>query len=314
MEIDLVYLWVDGGDPAWQAKRRACAGDSRASGEGGSKARYANHDELKYALRSAEKYAPWIRRIFIVTDAQTPAWLDTANPRVRIVDQSQILPPEALPCFNSTVIESYLHRIPGLAEHFLYANDDMFFTAPLAPNFFFAPDGWPFVRLKRKPLGKWHYRAKVAGKALLGKRPGSYRATIHRAAELVERKYGTYYAALPHHNVDAYRKSDLAEVFEGVFREQTEAALPHHFRTDDDLQRAVALYYALAVGHGHLKYADNRESLRIVVQRADFDRRFLRFRPALLCLNDSQHAGDDDRQRIRPFLEALFPEKSAFEK
>src|SRR5690606_34829486 len=69
-EIDLVYLWVDGSDPNWQAKKRRFTGGLSDNSETNNKGRYVNNDELRYALRSAEKYAPWIRRIFIVTDDQ----------------------------------------------------------------------------------------------------------------------------------------------------------------------------------------------------------------------------------------------------
>ncbi len=84
-------MWVDGGDPAWQAKKRAVTGEMAEGSETDGKARYVDNDELRYSLRSVEKYAPWIRRIFIVTDGQTPAWLDTSNPRVCVVDHREIL-------------------------------------------------------------------------------------------------------------------------------------------------------------------------------------------------------------------------------
>ena len=35
--------------------------------------------------------------------------------------------PSVLPTHNSQAVECQLHHIPGLAEHFLYSNDDMFF-------------------------------------------------------------------------------------------------------------------------------------------------------------------------------------------
>ena len=46
-----------------------------------------------------------------------------------------------LPTFNSQAIESRLHRIPGLAEHFLYLNDDVFLGRPVPPEMFFTPGG-----------------------------------------------------------------------------------------------------------------------------------------------------------------------------
>ena len=154
MEIDFVYLWVDGSDPIWQAKRNSLIGKTEEKSSVNCEGRYANNDELKYSLRSLEMYAPWIRKIFIVTDNQTPEWLDTTNPKIRIVDHKEILPPQSLPCFNSQVIEHFICQIPGLAEHFLYGNDDMYINKPVTPNDFFNPDGLPIIRFNRRPFRK----------------------------------------------------------------------------------------------------------------------------------------------------------------
>src|SRR5690606_27074480 len=153
-DVDLVFLWVDGDDPVWLEKKNRYSPDQKeiSHSETDCKGRYSDNHELKFALRSAEQHVPWIRRIFIVTDSQQPAWLNTEHPGITIVDHKDILPAEVLPCYNSTVIEHYLHKIPGLAEHFLYGNDDMFFNADLTPDFFFGEDGYPIVRLKRKHL------------------------------------------------------------------------------------------------------------------------------------------------------------------
>lgn len=310
-EIDLVYLWVDGNDPAWLARKRAFTGEFVAGSETDSKGRYINNDELKYSLRSAEKFAPWIRKVFIVTDGQTPAWLDTSNPRVQIVDHKEILPPEALPCYNSSVLNHYIYRIPGLSEHFLSANDDTFFGAPVAPDFFFLPDGTPIVRLKRKRFGKLRWPVKRLLKAGVG----NYRTAIHESALLVEKVTGRFIGAIPHHNIDACRTSDYREAVEQVFREQIHVACTHHTRQKGDLLRITFSFYAIVVGRARLRWVGNRESLRIAVNRSeDFMERLKRYRPSLFCLNDGQRVTDDDRKRIRPFLETLFPERSAFER
>ena len=84
-----MYLWVDGSDPVWRAKKAAYEqGGAPVSLEAVNEARFANNDELKYSLRSVERYAPWIRHIYIVTDGQVPAWIDLTNPRVSIIDQA----------------------------------------------------------------------------------------------------------------------------------------------------------------------------------------------------------------------------------
>ncbi len=314
MEIDLVYLWVDGNDPKWQAKKRAFTGVLSDNSETNNKGRYISNDELRYALRSAEKHAPWIRKIFIVTDDQKPAWLNTEHPRIQLVDHKDIMPAEALPCFNSTVIEYFLYRIPGLSGRFLFANDDMFFNADLAPDFFFGKGGYPIVRLKRKLLGRWHPRLTAFFKALVGKKPGQYAQKLADSAHAVEEKFGKYYSGVPHHNIDAFLTSDYRNAVEEVFADRVKKSQVHHVRTFGDIHRSAFSYYALAIGHGHLNYVDRKEASRILVYKHDFMAYMKRYAPKLFCLNDNQRVTDDDRKKIRPFLETLFPDRSAFEK
>ncbi|WP_229738537.1 Stealth CR1 domain-containing protein [Parapedobacter pyrenivorans] len=313
-EIDLVYLWVDGNDPKWQAKKRAFTGVVSDDSETNNKGRYVSNDELRYALRSAEKHAPWIRRIFIVTDDQRPDWLDADHPRIQVVDHKEIMPDTALPCFNSTVIEYFLYRIPGLSERFLFANDDMFFNADLRPGFFFSDDGYPIVRLKRKFFGKWHPRLTAFFKGLVGKKLGQYAQKLADSARAVEKLSGTYYSGVPHHNIDAFLRSDYQHAVEEVFADRVGESQTHHVRTFGDIHRTAFTYYALAIGHGHLRYVGRREASRILVYKHDFMAYMERYRPQLFCLNDNQRVSDEDRKKIRPFLEALFPDKSAFEK
>ena len=49
--------------------------------EASSLRRFTDWEELKYSLRSLEKYAPWVRHVYIVTNGQIPSWLDMDNSR-----------------------------------------------------------------------------------------------------------------------------------------------------------------------------------------------------------------------------------------
>src|SRR5690606_36539938 len=109
IKIDLVYLWVDGSDPIWLEKKNKFSGVVEDLSEENNKGRYISNDELKYSLRSVEKNIPWINKIYIVTDSQCPKWLNTDHPIIQIVDHKDIIPEEALPCFNSSVIEYFLY-------------------------------------------------------------------------------------------------------------------------------------------------------------------------------------------------------------
>lgn len=309
IDIDLVYLWVNGNDPEWIAKRNACIGETSKEEEN-CKGRYVDNDELKFSLRSVEKYAPWIRKIFIVTDHQIPEWLDTSHPKVQIVDHTEIMPAEYLPCFNSVVIEHHLHKIPGLSEHFLYANDDMYINKPVTPETFFAKDLLPKIRLNRRPFRKWSllYRTKVLGKPLR-----NYIQTIQNAALLVEQKYGTYYNGKTHHNIDAYLKSTYQHARQ-VFDKEISATLSNHVRSANDIQRNIYAYVALAEKRGHLCYVTQRTSFRFHIDNRKLYKKFERYNPMLFCMNDSQFANDEDRRCAVAFLGKLFPDKSLFEK
>ena len=144
--IDLVYLWVDGYEEKLRAKRDAwrvkLGKPVNKKTDLDMYNHYMEHNELKYSLRSVEKFAPWIRKIYIVTHDQVPVWLNTSNPKVEIVNQDDLLPKDAVPAFNSVTLEHYISNIKGLSEHFLYANDDMMFANYVTPENFFK-DGKP---------------------------------------------------------------------------------------------------------------------------------------------------------------------------
>ncbi len=141
MEIDYVIAWVDGQDPAHMAARRQFAPDSaRTHFEAITSERYLDNGEIYYNIASVIKFAPFIKRIFIITDHQKPRLLDAFKHEgkcdasfIQIVSHDDIFEglPAVRPSFNARAIEGAMWRIPGLSEHFIYSNDDFFVNAPL---------------------------------------------------------------------------------------------------------------------------------------------------------------------------------------
>lgn len=133
-EIDFVIMWVDGNDPNWQSEKQKYEelekGDKR-------NIRFRDWDNLHYWFRAVEKFAPWVNKIHFVTWGHIPKWLNTDHPKLNIVKHETFLDEENIPVFNSRAIEINLHRIPGLAEQFVYFNDDMFITRPVTKKDFF---------------------------------------------------------------------------------------------------------------------------------------------------------------------------------
>ncbi len=310
-QIDIVYMWVDGNDPAWLAKRNAFIGKTNENDEKNCKGRYADNDELKYSLRSLEKYAPWIHKIFIVTDNQKPEWLDTTHPKIQIVDHKEIMPEECLPCFNSTIIGHHIYKIPGLSEHFLQANDDTFINKNVTPADFFTKDGRPIIRLKRKPLRKlrWFLREKIMNKPLK-----NWSKTIEYTSQLVYDKYGIYFTGMPHHNISAYSKSNCRHVAEVVMRDEFAANNKNHMRNNNDVQHIVFSYVALAEKRGVLKYVTDKESMLLMIHKDRHYHKFEKQNPTFFCMNDSEYATDEDRMKEKAYLEKRFPDKASFEK
>uniref|UniRef100_T1K857 LNR domain-containing protein n=1 Tax=Tetranychus urticae TaxID=32264 RepID=T1K857_TETUR len=102
--------------------------------------RFADNDELKYSIRSIEKFAPWIRNIYLVTNGQIPNWINADHPQLRLISHEDIFPNKNdLPTFNSAAIEVHLHRIPGLSEKFIYFNDDIMLGKPVFLDDFYSP-------------------------------------------------------------------------------------------------------------------------------------------------------------------------------
>lgn len=310
MNIDLVYLWVNGNDPHWRAKHNSFIGKTKDKPDINCEGRYADNDELKYSLRSIEKYAPWIHNIFIVTDEQTPVWLNTEHPKIRIIDHKEIMPEVCLPCFNATIIEHFLWKIPELSEHFLFANDDMFINKPVTPDTFFAEDGLPIIRFNHSLLRNLYLAFK---EKCLGIPLKNYARVIRNSAELVKKKYGIYYNGRTHHNIDAYLRSDYQHTYE-IFKQEIEVTLSNHIRNENDIQRNLYSYVALAGKRGHLEYVTQKTSFRFHIHNMKHYSKLERYNPLLFCMNDSEYANDNDRKKVTEFLAGRFPEKSQFEK
>lgn len=309
-KIDLIYLWVNGNDPQWQAKRDVYIGNTEKTSATNCKGRYADNNELKYSLRSIEKYASWIHRIFIITDAQVPNWLNTSNPKVKIVDHKEIMPTVCLPCFNSTLIEHFIYKIPGLSEHFLYANDDMFINKPVTPETFFTPNGLPIIRLTHSHIRDLFLLFK---EKFLGIPLKNYPQIIRNSAKLIKKNYGVYYTGKTHHNIDAYLKSNYQHIGK-VFEKEIAVTYSNHTRKDNDIQRSIYSYALLSEGYGHLLYVTQKTSFRFHIQNQKHYRKLERYNPTFFCMNDSEYANDNDRKRVTEFLNKRFPEKSQFEK
>ncbi len=148
--IDFVLPWVDGGDPVLSARRaKYASGDTLTNEEVGGTTRYASVGEIRWCVASILRFAPFARKVFIVTDGQDPdlgAMLREHFPErvddVVVVDHRVIFRgrEEFLPTFNSNSIDTLIWNIPELAERFVYTNDDVMLMRPAQVEDFFRGD------------------------------------------------------------------------------------------------------------------------------------------------------------------------------
>ena len=199
--IDAVITWVDGSDEKYKKKI-----ESHLTTSTNYKKQYLQANEIEYCVKSILKFAPFIRKIFIVTDNQKPSFSSLENliasNKVKVVDHKEIFKgyEKYLPTFNIRSIDAVLHRIEDLSEMFVYFNDDVFLVDKICE------EDW-FVKDKAVLMGKWARSYSInplkvlSGKLkkTLGLRP-SFNASQSKAANISGFKkeyFKSYHTARP---------------------------------------------------------------------------------------------------------------------
>lgn len=149
--VDVVYTWYNSNDIKSQKTRFKYQLMENPNAQATSNDRFNDIGELKYSIRGVYKYMSWVRYIWIVIadDQKPPDWFKNLyESKVKIVRHSEIFTKEyVLPTYNSLTIESALHRIPRLAEKFIYFNDDIFVNKYVDYDTFFTETGKPKIWL-----------------------------------------------------------------------------------------------------------------------------------------------------------------------
>ena len=327
-DIDIVYLWCDGADPAFNLQRIETLKKFNLPWveDNLGAHRYASDDELLYSLRSVEQNIPWINHIFIVTNNQRPPWL-ADHPKITVVDHREIIPPELLPTFNSTVIEMFIHKIPGLSEKFIYLNDDMYINAPLSPDFFFDGDK-PIIRMKAGDEIVRPQSIEDCQRMLDDSSVSDFRKIQLRAWKIVKEKNENVDWVVCSHVADSYTKT-ICAVCEKKYPEMFQCnRFP--FRDGTQVQQRLLVLLEMISGMG-IPYQRIDKQLTFFVKHfgsffektidcfegtaCDKNRkRILRLKPKLFCLNADIKMDKGNRNKTKEFLSELFCKASSFEK
>ena len=126
-KIDAVITWVDGSEPNYKLKLEENLKNKKIINR-----QYLQANEIHFCVASIIKFAPFVRKIFIVTDNQKPNLNEVRHfvslNKVEIIDHKEIFRDnmDFLPTFNIRSIDALLFKIKNLSNKFIYFNDDMF--------------------------------------------------------------------------------------------------------------------------------------------------------------------------------------------
>lgn len=340
--IDLVYTWVNSSDPDWiksYTKERKKL-NLRISNKSFI-SRYYYFEELRYSLRTVEKFAlPMINKIYIVTANQIPSWFNQDIDIIKFVPHSDIFPPycsymkykemlktqkqdekhqeKCLPTFSSNAIEFSLVNIPNLSEHFIYINDDMYFGRKVEWSDFYTIDGkpkfisddkeWKHARSELKMYQMKYIDDEQGGKQFSAMVLNTIVTFMNQFK--LKNAMNACYSHIPF----PMTKSLIYEIID-TFTEDIDDTIQSRFRRANDLQLSnLMIQYGLYKNKG-VKVKSNGKLNRFFVTDTEFGfyrlAPYARKVPKLFCINADSDAYQD---KIRGFLENVAGEMSIFEK
>jgi len=299
--VDVVYTWVNHADPEWQRLISRFRDDDDIDWS-----RYHSIDELRYSLRSLHLYAPWVRKIFIVTNCQAPDWLRTDS-RVEIVPHEHVFAnPDYLPTFSSHAIEACLMNIDGLSEHFVYFNDDVFLANPALKEHFFTGTGCSRAFLE--PYGMvWGEQSQDHA---------DYLNAAINGQRLLENRFGRSATQLHQHTPHALKRSVLTRMVTD-FPDAFHQVRGSRFRSITDISTVSFLYHHYALMEGEA-IVDTCRSMLVKADRFPPQIQKLETPNSLqfFCINDGGHSTDNTvfmSEKVR-ILELKFPNPAPWEK
>ncbi len=329
MEIDFVVTWVDMNDPEWLAEFSKYSQDKNNTKNGVSKARFRDYGFLKYWFRGIEKFAPWVRKIHFITSGQKPAWLDADNPKINLVSHKDFIPEQFLPTYNSVVIERYMYRIKGLAEHFVYFNDDFYIINHITPERFFR-NGLPCdiaTFLYNPSWSQWYKRIKnniriinrhFDKKEVMKRDHDKWFHPSYGSRAIwnyILRPYGKFITLRTPHNAQPYLKSTFEEVWAVAEKELTETSV-NRFRALNDYTPELFRTWQICRSnfHPYNTYSDTK-MFPLMVRPKQAVEAIYNQSYSLICLNDNVNIRNYDQVmgNIENAFESILPEKSSFE-
>jgi hypothetical protein len=293
--------------------------------------RYRDWDNLQYWFRGVEKYAPWVRKIHLVTYGHYPKWLNLEHPKLNLVKHSDYIPKDYIPTFNTRPIILNVHRIEQLSDKFVIFNDDFFILKKIMETDFFKNDLpcdcaimnciapmalFDYTRFNNMYIINKHFKKKAVLKNNLSKWYNlSYGTQLIRNILLFPWKNfaGIYDSHLP----IPYQKKTFQEVWdvEGKLLDKT---CMNKFRSKDDVTEWLLRYWRIMKGEfcpgpilGKFFQFSAKEKNNALISEVIRKQKY-----RIVCINDPEATIDFEKEKLRvnKAFESVFPEKSSFER
>jgi hypothetical protein len=324
-DIDFVQLWVDGNDKNWLAEKSRFSNNDCNN----SAVRYRDWDNLQYWFRGIEKFAPWVRKVHLITCGHYPEWLNLNHPKLNFVKHSDYIPQDYLPTFNSNTIELNLHRLESLAEKFVLFNDDMFIINEVTKSVFFKADlpydqaimncipptdPFNYIDFNNMFIINKYFKKKNILKNNLFKWHNPIYGMLG-IKNILMLPWNNFAGMHNPHLPIPYLKKNFQEVWD-IENQLLDKASQNRFRSKEDVSHWLFRYWRIMKGEfypsrifGKTLYlsdnAKNNASIYNIIKKQKF---------RMVCVNDSENIDFDmEKQRLKNALEHILPEKSNYE-
>lgn len=338
MDIDFIVTWLDSSDPEWQKEFRKYKEIPKTADT--SKARYRDWDFFRYWFRAVETYAPWVHKVYLITNGKFPDWINPNHPKLVLVKHSDYIPKQFLPTFNSRTIEFYMNRIKGLSENFVYFNDDMYLNGPVTPEYYFR-NGLPcdnnaesvynvtayhpttrfhisVGRFVNVCVVNGHFNRREVMKQSFKNWYGLHLSMIDRVMSFIISMYpnGWFVGFRDRHIEQPYLKSVFDDAWDKESGMLTESST--RFREDATLTPYFFRYWQFASNKFYpVRLKEGRKYVTTLEFKDKIIDAMKNSKVKSLCLNDTQKCSDEDYNIMKPaFLKVFdekFPHKSEFE-
>lgn len=330
-KIDFVITWGSNDDPEWRKEYEYYSAKAGRTVDN-SVYRYRSWDLLHFLFRGIDKYASWVNKVYFITNANPPKWMNTKHPKLVVLNDRDVVPSQYMPTFSCFPIEFNFHKIEGLSDKFVYFCDDMFIIDSVSPKHFFKK-GLPCDMGKMSAVchlsPKVYDNACYMANALLNQhfeKRKAIRKNLFKWYPLAHPKaaISTFmhigFPKFPGFEINHLPQIYLKKTFYDLWNcceEELSRTCASKFRSFGDVSPTLIRYWQLASGnftpcnvyiYGKVFYLCDEnisESVDCIFHQ----------KKKIICLNDGDHVThfEEYKEKLTHVFEHIFPDKSCYE-